>query len=201
MKINGPPCFVAIGASGGEGLDDIRDLLADLPQVTPAVVMVVLHRPSDKVSALRDILASSANMPVVIATEAEKLEVGVCYIGEPAGHLTLLGGDTAGLVPGKNHRLRGRTIDTLFDSVARHAEGRAIGVILSGSLDDGSRGLAAIHAAGGLTMVLDPGRKPRGMQQNAIDFDGPISFIGTGREIAATIETVLTRDDKWRRKP
>jgi two-component system chemotaxis response regulator CheB len=199
MPIRTPLCFVAIGASGGEGLDDIRNLLAALPHATPAVVMVVLHRPSDKVSALREVLARSANMPVVVATEAEKFEVGVCYIGEPAGHLTLMAGNTAGLVHGENHRLRNRTIDTLFKSLARHAERRAIGIILSGSLDDGSRGLAAIHAAGGLTMVLDPKRKPRGMQQNAIDFDGAISFIGTGLEIAATIEAVLTGDNKWRR--
>jgi chemotaxis response regulator CheB len=71
-----------------------------------------------------------------------------------------------------------------------------IGVVLSGSLDDGSRGLAAIHKARGLTMVLDPGHKPRGMQQNAIDFDGPISFIGTAREIAATIDGVLADSRK-----
>jgi two-component system chemotaxis response regulator CheB len=97
-------------------------------------------------------------------------------------------------LPGSNHRLRGRTIDTLFNSLARHAGQRAIGVVLSGSLDDGSRGLAAIHDAGGLTMVLDLEEKPRGMQQNAIDFDAAISFIETAAEIAATIEGVLMND-------
>ena len=64
---------------------------------------------------------------------------------------------------------------------------RTTAVVLSGSLADGSRGLAAIHAAGGLTMVLDPGNKPRGMQQNAIDYDGSISLIGSPEEIAASI--------------
>jgi two-component system, chemotaxis family, protein-glutamate methylesterase/glutaminase len=45
-------------------------------------------------------------------------------------------------------------------------------------------------------MVLDPGHKPRGMQQNAIDFDGPISFIGTAKEIAAAIGRVLAESRK-----
>jgi two-component system, chemotaxis family, protein-glutamate methylesterase/glutaminase len=102
----------------------------------------------------------------------------------------------AGLVPGAGHSHRNRTIGTLFISVARHAGPRTIGVVLSGSLDDGSRGLDAIHKARGLTMVLDPGHKPRGMQQNAIDFDGRISFIGTAKEIAAAIGRVLAESRK-----
>ena len=95
----------------------------------------------------------------------------------------------AHLHPGAGHRLRGRTIDVLFKSLATHAGTRATGIVLSGLLDDGSRGLAAIHAAGGFTVVLDPGGKSRGMQQNAIDYDGPISLVGTAEEIAAAIDS------------
>jgi chemotaxis response regulator CheB len=47
-----PPFIVAIGASGGEGLTDIKDLLAALPIALPAVVLVVFHRPSDQISHL-----------------------------------------------------------------------------------------------------------------------------------------------------
>lgn len=181
------PFMIAVGASGGEGLNDIKDLLASLPKPINAVVMVVLHRPSEQVSALCDVLARGSSMPVVIAEQAETFEKGVCYIGEPDQHLAIGFQNDAALVAGANNRLRNRTIDTLFLSLARHAGRRTIGVILSGSLDDGSRGLAAIHEAGGLTMVLDPKHKPRGMQQNAIDYDGPISVIGTARQIGGII--------------
>jgi two-component system chemotaxis response regulator CheB len=78
-----------------------------------------------------------------------------------------------------------------YQKLWRSQPGRTIGVILSGSLDDGSRGLAAIHEARGPTMVLDPGTKPRGMQQDAIDFDGPINFVGTSKEIAKMIGRAL----------
>jgi two-component system chemotaxis response regulator CheB len=185
------PFFVAIGASGGEGLRDIELLLGSLPASLDAVVMVVLHRPSDRVSHLRSILSRYANMPVVIASEAQRLEPGVCYIGEPAGHLTLVDSFLAHLVPGSANRLRNRTIDVLFESLAVHAGARTIGIILSGSLSDGSRGLSAIHAAKGLTLVLDPGHKPKGMQQNAIDYDGPVSFVGTSLEIAHLVQEVV----------
>jgi len=153
--------------------------------------MVVLHRPAERISALRDVLARSSTMPVIIAADAEELLAGHCYIGTPEEHLTLVDRNLAHLVPGTGNQLRNRTIDTLFKSVALHAGPRVIGVVLSGALDDGSRGLAAIHAARGITMVLDPGDKLRGMQQNAIDFDGPISFVGSAKRIAEVIGKVL----------
>ncbi|MGK7870929.1 chemotaxis protein CheB [Falsiroseomonas sp. E2-1-a20] len=187
MEEEPPPFIVAIGASGDEGLNDIKALLASFPHPINAIVMVVLHRPSERISALRDVLARRAGIPVVVAEQAETFEKGVCYIGEPDQHLTLGSRTSVVLVDGSDNRLRNRTIDTLFISLAKHAGRRTIGVILSGSLDDGSRGIAAIHEAGGLTMVLDPKHKPRGMQQNAIDYDGPISVIGTAKRIGGII--------------
>ncbi len=185
------PVFIAIGASGSEGLGDIVELLQALAKPCPAVVMVVLHRPSDRISHLQEVLARHCGMPVAVAEEAQTLVAGICYIGEPDGHISLVDHHVAHLVPGADHRLRNRTVDTLFNSLAEHAATRTIGVVLSGALDDGSRGLAAIHEHGGMTMVLEPGDKDRGMQRNAIEYDGPIDLVGTARAIARRIESVL----------
>jgi chemotaxis response regulator CheB len=191
------PYYVAIGASGGEGLTDLGVLLRSWPAFVPAVVMIVLHRPADKASHLREILGRSTHMPVTIASETEHLQTETVYIGEPDQHLTLLENQAAGLVEGIAHQYRNRTIDLLFNSLALHARERSVGIVFSGSLDDGSRGLAAIHAAGGVTMVLDPGDKPVGMQQNAIDFDGPITFVGTAAGIGeAVVRIVEHRSDQ-----
>jgi two-component system chemotaxis response regulator CheB len=92
---------------------------------------------------------------------------------------------------GATDRLRNRTVDALFESIAQNIGKRTVGIVLSGALDDGSRGLAAIHAARGLTMVLDPHHKPVGMQQNAMDFDGPITFVGSATEIAQVLDGLL----------
>jgi two-component system chemotaxis response regulator CheB len=139
------------------------------------------------------VLASPCGLPVAWRSRPRPSRAAVCYIGEPDRHLTLgRGGGADGWPARRQHRLRNRTIDALFLSLARHAGRRTIGVVLSGSLDDGSRGLAAIHEAGGITMVLDPGHKPRGMQQNAIDHNGPISVIGDARRIAGFIGQLVS---------
>ena len=180
--------MVAIGASGGEGLTDIRDLLAALPAGLPAVVLVVLHRPSDQVSHLKEVLSRASQMPVLIPQQGDQFRIGYCYVGEPDAHLTLAQKSNVRLVEGAGDRHRNRTIDILFNSVAAHARARGIGVVLSGSLSDGSRGLAAIAHAGGVSMVLTKeGIAERGMPENAVDFDGPIDVLGSAATIAREI--------------
>ena len=183
-----PPFYIAMGASGSQGLKDIKAMLALLPSNTLAVVLVVLHRPSDRISHLREVLSGISAMPVLIAEHGGQFDIGSCYIGEPADHLTLAASDQMQLVSGGHHEYRNRTVDLLFASVAQHAKDRAIGVVLSGSLDDGSRGLAAIHAAGGTTMVIETETVGfEGMPENAKVYDGPIDFVGSVGEIADAV--------------
>lgn len=182
------PFIVAIGASGGEGLEDIKALLAALPADLPAVVLVVLHRPSDQISHLKEVLSRVSQMPVLVAEEGDRFRAGCCYIGEPDDHLSLAAKSNVRLVEGADDKHRNRTVDILFNSVAAHARERAIGVVLSGSLDDGSRGLAAIAHAGGATMVLtNRGVAEHGMPKNAAAYNGPIDVLGSGTTIAREI--------------
>ena len=186
------PWFVAVGASGPVGLDDIGDLLRELPRSLNAVVLVVLHRPWDKVSHLGAVLSRSSRMPVIVASDGEPFKTGRAYVGGPAEHLTLAAKSFGSLVQDPHRRYRNRTVDLLLMSLAEHAGARSIGVILSGFLDDGSRGLAAIHHAGGLTMVLKPSGSPTpGMPENAISYDGPIDVIGSPEEIAHAITAMV----------
>ena len=184
----GQSWFVAIGASGADGLDDIRVILRELPPSLNAVVLIVLHRLWDKPSHLAAVLGRVAHMPVCVALDGDRFTPGTAYIGEPADHLTLAANSFGRLVDDPNRTQRNRTVDLLFRSVAAHGGSRIIGVVLSGSLDDGSRGLAAINEIGGLTMVVTPARPPeQGMPENAISYDGPIDLIGSPSEIAQAI--------------
>ncbi len=189
MEKNPLPWIVAIGASGSAGLNDIKELLAALPGGLHAIVMVVLHRPWNAPTHLRSVLARVSTLPVVIARDGERFAAGTVYIGAPAEHLTLAINSFGKLVDDPDRHFGGRTVDLLFKSVAAAAGPRMIGVILSGALDDGARGLAAIHKAGGLTMVLTPSHQPGplGMPENAIGYDGPIDFIGNPAIIAREI--------------
>jgi len=202
MQGQNDPWIVAIGASGSRGLADIEALLAGLPANLPAIVMVVLHRLWDQPSHLRDVLARWSLLPVVIAAQSEHFTPGTVYIGEPAEHLTLAGRNFGALVPDPDRAWRNRTIDLLFASVARHAGPHMIGVVLSGSLDDGSNGLAAIHRAGGITMVLTPSAPPaHGMPESAIAYDGPIDLIAAAPRIAAAIAATCARPRAPTRRP
>jgi two-component system chemotaxis response regulator CheB len=181
------PWVVAIGASGGQGLDDIKQLLGALPSTLPAVIMVVLHRRWHEPTELRAVLARTCPLPVMVVVPGKRLQVGIVYIGEPSEHLTLVADTFGELIDDSARTYGNRTVDLLFTSIAAHAGARTIGVVLSGSLDDGARGLAAIHKAGGVTMVLTPGAPPKGMPENAIGYDGPIDFIGSPRRLAEGI--------------
>jgi two-component system chemotaxis response regulator CheB len=183
--------FVAIGASGAQGLRDISQLLNALPKELNAVVTVVLHRPWEKPSNLRAILAAASHMPVFVVSDGESLKPGVVYIGEPSEHLTLFSKSLGEITADPNRDYTNRTVDLLFDSVAKYAGERAIGVVLSGSLDDGARGLAAIHRSGGLTMVLTGTLNESGMPENAASYDGPVDVTGSPVVIAQAILSAL----------
>jgi two-component system chemotaxis response regulator CheB len=188
-----PPWFIAIGASGSDGLVDIRQLLGRLPADLNAIILVVLHRAWDRVSHLRAALTSASPFPIMIARGGERLAPGTVYIGEPSDHLRLAAANLGEIFHDPAGLYRNRTVDLLFGSVAAYSQGRCIGIILSGSLDDGSRGLAEIHRVGGRTMAIlrQPGQQ--GMPENAISYDGPVSDIGDTTAIADAIVRVVTR--------
>jgi two-component system, chemotaxis family, protein-glutamate methylesterase/glutaminase len=182
------PDIVAIGASAG-GLEALERLLLKLPPELPAAIVVVLHRPAERISYLREILARRVKMPVVIPEEGERLRHGTCYLGLPDRHLTVGPNASAHLV--LDGFYRGHCIDALFQSLARHAGQRTMGIILSGMLKDGSLGLRAIKEAGGCTLVQSPEEAAYpDMPQNAIEYDGPIDFIGS---IDAIVDEICRR--------
>ena len=188
--MNAHPDIVAIGASSGE-IEALQSLLAAISDLD-AIVLVVLHRPANRTSFLREILMRELRMPVVIARHGELLHHGVCYIAE-----TFAASNGWTWLP--DHRYTTRNIDQLFISLAQHYGARTIGVVLSGQLDDGTRGLAAIKKAGGIAMVQSPNEAayPE-MPRNAITYDGPVDLIAPTSDLAAEI-TRLTGTSASRR--
>lgn len=185
--------YVAIGASGAQGLQDITDLLAALPASVNAAVLVVLHRPAGARSLLRQILQRRTTLPVHVCRTGDLLVAGNVYLGTPTQHLTLCRNGTALLLRDPISRFRNRTVDLLFRSVALHAGRRSVGVVLAGSLDDGSRGLAAIHDARGITMVVEPSNSGTpGMPENALTLNQRIHTIGSVAQIASAIVAAAT---------
>ncbi|MEV7623692.1 chemotaxis protein CheB [Actinoplanes sp. NPDC089786] len=145
---------VAVGASAG-GVEALRALVGGLPPNYPGAVLVVLHVPRDAPSALPGILSRSGPLPAATAVDGEHLRGGRIYVAPNDHHLLLLDGHIR-LTRGPAENGHRPAVDPLFRSVARAVGPRAVGVVLSGSRDDGAAGLSSIVGRGGTAVVQDP---------------------------------------------
>jgi two-component system chemotaxis response regulator CheB len=145
---------VVVGGSAG-GLDALRAILSGLPKDLPASLFVVLHSAPDSPGLLAEILDRAGALPASHAIDGGRVERGRVYVAPPDHHLVLEPGVMRVTRGPKENRFR-PAIDPLFRSAAGVYGPRAVGVILSGGLDDGTAGLLAIKQLGGTAVVQDP---------------------------------------------
>ena len=144
---------VAIGASAG-GVQVLRQLAEALPAEFPAAVLVVLHVGANR-SILPELLRDAGPNPAMHPTDGQVVRSGTIYVAPPDQHMLLVDGCIRLNREAKQNFAR-PAIDPTFRSIAVEAGPRAIGVVLSGRLDDGTAGLQDIKACGGLAIVQDP---------------------------------------------
>jgi two-component system, chemotaxis family, protein-glutamate methylesterase/glutaminase len=144
---------VVIGASAG-GVSALLDLAATLPAGLDAVVGVVLHVGTQR-SILPQLMTARGKLPAVHPHDGQPLEPGRIYVAPPDHHM-LFADDAIRLARGPRENHARPAIDPLFRSTALAWREKAIGVVLTGDLDDGTAGLAAIKACGGTAIVQDP---------------------------------------------
>lgn len=145
---------VGIGASAG-GLDAIGRLLDDMPVDTGMAFVLIQHMDPLRESMMAGLLAVRTRMPVAQADAGMNVEPDHVYICPPGFFLSLSGGSFR-LTPPEISRGVRLPIDFFFQSLAAGYGGDAIAVILSGHGEDGSAGLKAVAAGGGLIIVQEP---------------------------------------------
>jgi hypothetical protein len=146
--------IVVVGFSAG-GIEPLLRLVEALPADFPGAVFVVHHFPPQSVSALPNILHRRTVLDVVQAVDGDAIVPGRIYVGRPDQHLVLTGGRVR-CTNGPREQGHRPAIDPLFRSAARTFGSRVVGVILSGTLDDGTVGLIEIKARNGLALVQEP---------------------------------------------
>ncbi|MBY0463641.1 MAG: PAS domain-containing protein [Burkholderiales bacterium] len=174
---------VAIGASAG-GLDALEKLFASLPADTGAAFVVIQHLSPDHKSMMASLLARHTSMPVVMVEENMPIQGNKVFL-IPPGSIMHTDGSLLRLTP-KSPRTLTLPIDVFFQSLATHHGEHAVGVVLSGTGSDGTRGAGAINEAGGFLLAQDP--------ENA-KFDGmPRSVIATGLvDVILPVERIAQR--------
>ena len=179
--------IVGIGASAG-GLDAFKQLLQALSADTGMAFVLVQHLAPTHVSMLADILACSTTMPVVEVKDEPPVLANHVYVIPPNRTMVMTDGHLR-LLPREEGRGLHRPIDAFFRSLAEQDSHQAVGVILSGTGTDGTLGLAAIKAEGGITFAQDGTAQQDGMPRNAIAA-GYADFVLPPEQIAAELARI-----------
>ena len=163
-----PRHMIVIGASAG-GVEALMTLARHLVAEINAALFVTVHFPPDSTSSLARILNRAGPLHAKHAVDGEEIAPGHIYIAPPDHHL-LIFRDRVRLYRGPRENGNRPAIDPMFRSAALAYGPRVIGVVLSGSLDDGTSGLLAIKRRGGTTVAQDPEEATfPSMPQSAID--------------------------------
>jgi two-component system chemotaxis response regulator CheB len=167
---------IVLGVSAG-GVDALSYLLPLLPRTFRPALLIVLHIPAEWPSLLVDTFAPRCQLPVREAQDKEPVRPGTVYFAPPDYHLMVDTGPTLSLSVDDPVQYSRPSIDVLFESAAYIYGARLAAIILTGSNEDGARGLAAVRAAGGVTLVQAPETAHVAIMPAAALAQGPVDFV------------------------
>ena len=173
--------IVVVGTSAG-GVEALRVLLRGLPADLPAAIFVVMHLAPHAPSYLAEVLLKAGRLPAAVVDQPVRFRPGRVYVAPPDHHL-ILNRTHVRISRGPRENWHRPSVDVLFRSAAQSLGPRVVGIVLTGFLDDGSAGLAAIQNEGGVTIVQDPDDAPfpdmplNALENVKVDYCLPLSEI------------------------
>jgi two-component system CheB/CheR fusion protein len=177
--------IVGLGASAG-GLDVLGQFLGHVPAASGLAYVVVQHLDPTHKAMLAPLLQRHCAMPVREAAEAMPVEPDVVYVIPPNVELTVASGVLHLATPAQPRGQR-LPINVLFTALASDQGDQAIGVVLSGMGSDGTLGLQAIRAAGGLTLAQTPESAPFDSMPRSAIAARAVDIVALPAELAAHI--------------
>ena len=184
-----PPRIVGLGASAG-GLEPLEQFLGNVPSAMGLAYVVVQHLDPTHRAMLTELLQRATSLPVREVTTSMRVEPDAVYVIPPNAELTVHNGVLRLAEPSEPRGMR-LPIDVLFCSLAKDQGDRAIGGVLSGMGSDGTLGLQAIKAQGGLTVVQTPGSSQFDSMPRSAMAAGAVDVVGLAAELPQRIYQVL----------
>ncbi len=168
LSSSNPSHIVGIGASAG-GLESLERLFTNMPCDTDMAFVVIQHLSPDFKSLMDELLARYTQLPIHRAEDGMRVEANSVYLIPPKKEMMISDGRL--LLKDKDPKQTlTMPIDHFFRTLAQDAGDRAVGIILSGTGSDGSRGIRDIHSAGGLVLCeTKETAKFDGMPQAALE--------------------------------
>jgi len=191
--------IVAVGASAG-GLEACTKLIDAIPDNNGMAFIVIQHLEPTHKSMMVDLLKSHTAMTVVEAADGLTVEPNHVYLIPPGTYLAVTHGALKLSPPAARHGAR-MPFDFLLNALAAEAGERVVAIVLSGTGSDGSIGLQAIKAAGGLVIAQDPNEAGYdGMPQSAID-TGQIDAVLKTADIPAALAKFRSKNSGTGKPP
>jgi two-component system chemotaxis response regulator CheB len=184
------PWVVVVAASAG-GLHALRSLLSGLPANLRASVVIVLHRTPTHDDSLVDIFARATPLPVVRAQQDQSLEPGIVYLARPDLHLTVSPEKRFQYTDGTRIKFVRSSANPLFETAARAFDGRSIAIVLSGTGSDGTDGVQAVKAHGGIVIAQDQATAEHWNMPEAAVKSGAVDYVLPVADIAAAVTAMV----------
>lgn len=178
---------VGIGASAG-GLEAFTKLLENVPPHTGMAFVLVQHLAPAKDSILTELLSKATSLPVHEVQDGMTIEPDHVYVIPPNAFMTVFHG-VLRLSPRSESPDQHMPIDSFFRSLAEDQGQHAVGIILSGTGSDGSLGIRAIKAEGGIVLAQDGSAKYNGMPKSAVA-TGSVDYILPPEKMAAELARI-----------
>ena len=171
----------------------LKQIVGDLPPDLAASVFVSTHVPAHSPGYLAEALASSSRLPVSQAIDGQPIEQARIYVAAPDRHMLLING-TVRLGEGPRENMVRPAIDPLFRSAALSYGPRAVGVVLTGMLNDGAAGLYAIKSVGGTAVVQHPLDAEADQMPLAALEVVDVDYVASAAELGRTLSDIAATD-------
>lgn len=183
--------IIGIGASAG-GLEALQGFIKNLPQTSNMAFIIAQHLSPTYKSLMVELLSKGTSLTVLPAAHGLEVKANTIYVCPPDENIFVDGNTILLAKPKTDWNGPKPSVDLFFESLAETKQEESVGIILSGTGSDGSRGVRAIKAAGGFTIVQEPLSAKYDGMPNAAIHTGTVDLILQPEDIGRELEEMLS---------